>query len=105
MLYYGDFFKYDYINRKKTLSCFSLIELKLTEECNQLRKNLTLMTIESESKKAEITTLNSQISILESTVKSLREGSEKYSQMESNYDTTVSELRKKQDDLKKLQQV
>ena len=44
---------------------------KLTDECNQLRKNLTLMTIESESRKAEVSTLNSQINILENTVKVL----------------------------------
>ena len=41
----------------------------LTDECNQLRKNLTQMTIESESRKSEITALTSQINILESTVK------------------------------------
>ncbi|CAF0705935.1 unnamed protein product [Brachionus calyciflorus] len=77
----------------------------LTEECNQLRKNLTLMTIESESKKAEVTTLNSQIGILENTLKSLREANEKQSNYENNYEATVYELRKKQEDLKKLQQV
>lgn len=42
---------------------------QVTEECNQLRKNLTLMTIESESRKAEIATLNSQINILENTIR------------------------------------
>jgi len=41
----------------------------LTEECNQLRKNLTLTTIESESRKAEVTTLVSQITILEASIK------------------------------------
>ncbi len=41
----------------------------MTEECNQLRKNLTLTTIESESRKAEVTSLNSQIALLEGTVK------------------------------------
>lgn len=47
-----------------------LVSLELlNEECNQLRKNLTVITIESESRKAEITTLSSQITILETTLK------------------------------------
>ena len=36
---------------------------------NQLRKNLTLMTIEAESRKAESATLSSQINKLEGTVR------------------------------------
>ncbi len=77
----------------------------LSDECNQLRKNLTLMTIESESRKAEITALNSQINILESTVKALRETAEKYSQLELNFENISYELKKKQDDYKRLHQV
>ena len=38
-------------------------------------------------------------------LKSLREGSDKYTKMEATYDNTVNELRKKQEDLKKFQQV
>jgi hypothetical protein len=63
------------------------------------------MTIESESRKAEVSTLNSQISILENTVKSLRDASEKHSKLEMNYDSASYELKKKHDDFKRLQQV
>lgn len=77
----------------------------LAEECNQLRKNLTMMTIESESKKAEVTTLNSQITILENTIKQLRDSTEKHNTLENNYESTIYELKKKQEEYKKLQQI
>jgi myosin heavy subunit len=83
-----------------------LVSLELlNEECNQLRKNLTVITIESESRKAEITTLSSHLNILESTLKTLRENNEKHSQMQINYEHTVYELKKKQEDYRRLQQV
>jgi hypothetical protein len=41
----------------------------MTEECNQLRKSLTLATIETDSRKAEISQLNSQVNNLEATIK------------------------------------
>lgn len=83
-----------------------LVSLDLiTEECNQLRKNLTSITIESESKKAECMTLNSQINILESTLKSLRDSNEKQNTLENSLESVTHELRKKQDDYKKLQQL
>jgi hypothetical protein len=77
----------------------------LTEECNTLRKNLTIATIESESRKAEIAALNSQISILDNTIKSLKDSSDKQNQLGMSYENTVSELKKKQDEYKKLQAV
>ncbi len=98
----------------------------MTEECNQLRKNLTLTTIESESRKAEVTTLVSQITILEATIKvinafylqtmkqlqincislqSLRDSSERHTQLEQSFEQTTLELKKKHEDYKKLQQV
>ena len=96
-----------------------------------MRKNLTLTTIESESRKAEVASLNSQIAHLEGTVKvnyssffyhisnlkikiyilfnnnfkSLRESMEKSNHLETNYESTAYELKKKQEDLRKLQQV
>lgn len=77
----------------------------LTEECNTLRKNLTIATIESESRKADIAALNSQIAILDNTIKSLKDSSDKQNQLGMSYENTVYELKKKQEDYKKLQQV
>lgn len=83
-----------------------LVSLDLiTEECNQLRKSLTAITIESESKKAECMTLNSQVNILETTLKSLRDSNNKHNNLENNLENVTLELRKKHDDYKKLQQV
>ncbi len=67
----------DELNNLQSQSCMQVSEYKrrlvslemLTDECNQLRKNLTQITIESEGRKSEITALMSQINILESTVK------------------------------------
>ncbi len=67
----------DELNNMQSQSCMQVSEYKrrlvsmemLTDECNQLRKNLTQITIESEGRKSEITALMSQINILESTVK------------------------------------
>ena len=67
----------DDVNNLQSQSTMQVAELKrklvsldlLSEECNQLRKSLTMMTIESDSRKAENTALNSQINILEATVK------------------------------------
>ncbi|RNA12422.1 peripheral-type benzodiazepine receptor-associated 1-like [Brachionus plicatilis] len=82
-----------------------LVSLDLiNEECNQLRKNLTAVTIESESKKAECMTLTSHITILENSLKSLRDSNEKQNSLETSLEKVSHELRKKQDDYKKLQQ-
>lgn len=83
-----------------------LVSLDLiTEECNQLRKNLTTITIESESKKVECMTLNSQINILETTLKSLRDTNNKQNNLEGSLENVTHELKKKQEDYKRLQQV
>ncbi len=66
---------------------------------------MTIATIESESRKAEVSALTSQVNLLDNTIKSLKDSSDKQNQLGMSYENTVYELKKKQDEYRRLQQV
>ncbi|OWF38817.1 Peripheral-type benzodiazepine receptor-associated protein 1 [Mizuhopecten yessoensis] len=82
---------------------FQDFKIKVNEECNVLRLNLTEAQHECDIARNERNTLTTKVHDLESIVKTLQKSADKLTNLENDYQTTKQRLHEKQSEILSLQ--